>query len=73
LSVAVPAKKVDRELSFPKESIEEINTCVDDWNLMTYDLMNRRDLKTTHHAGSQVIKDVVDYYSNNGIKDKKKM
>jgi GH18 family chitinase len=73
LSVAVPAKKVDRELSFPKETIKEMDLCLDDWNLMTYDMMNRRDLKTTHHAGSGVIKDVVDYYHMDGVVDKKKM
>lgn len=45
----------------------------DDWNLMTYDMMNRRYLKTTHHAGSAVIKDVVDYYHFNGVTDRKKL
>jgi GH18 family chitinase len=73
LSVAVPARKSDRELSFPKETIEEMDTCLDDWNLMTYDMMNRRDVKTAHHAGSAVIKDVVDYYHSNGVTDKKKL
>lgn len=73
LSLAAPARKADRELSFPKETITEVDRCLDDWNLMTYDMMNRRDLKTTHHAGSAVIKDVVDYYSSNGIEDKKRL
>jgi chitinase len=73
LSVAAPARKNDRELSYPEDTIKEIDTCLDDWNLMTYDMMNRRDLKTAHHAGSAVIKDVVDYYHSNGVVDKKKM
>lgn len=28
LSVAVPARKADRELSFPKETIQEMATCL---------------------------------------------
>jgi len=71
--VAVPSKKVDRELSFPKATIEDMDLCLDEWSLMTYDMMNRRDDKTLHHAGSAVIKDVLDYYHSNGVTDKKKL
>jgi len=73
ISIAVPARTADRELSFPKDTIKKMDPCLDNWNLMTYDMMNRRDLTTAHHAGSAVIKDVVDYYSMDGVVDKKKM
>jgi GH18 family chitinase len=73
LSAAVPARQVDRELAFPKKTVEQMNLCLDEWNLMTYDNMNRRDNITLHHAGKTVTKDVVDYYYFDGVVDKKKM
>ena len=73
LSVAVPARKEDRELAFTKETVEKMDPCLDEWNLMTYDAMNRRDQKALHHAGSAVIKDVVEYYQFGDVVDKKKM
>ena len=73
LSVAVPARKEDRELAFSKDMVQKMDPCLDEWNLMTYDAMNRRDDKAAHHAGSAVIKDVVEYYQFDDVVDKKKM
>lgn len=53
--------------------VQKMDPCLDEWNLMTYDAMNRRDDKAAHHAGSAVIKDVVEYYQFGDVVDKKKM
>ncbi|KAH8725449.1 glycoside hydrolase superfamily [Phaeosphaeriaceae sp. PMI808] len=49
LSVAVPGKKGDM-IGFTKETGPEIWKSVDYINVMTYDLMNRRDNITRHHT-----------------------
>lgn len=50
LSIAVPGKPGDM-LAFTRETTPQIAHVVDFVNVMTYDLMNRRDTATTHHAG----------------------
>jgi hypothetical protein len=57
LSVAVPGRELD--------------PCVDHFNLMSYDAMNRRDSKTAHHSGSAVIGKVIDFYDKAGMTKKK--
>ena len=54
-------------LAFTKETIPLINPSLDFYNVMTYDLMNRRDNITKHHTGIQISIDGVDAYLQNGV------
>ncbi len=49
LSIAVPGKEGDM-IAFTAEQIPKISAAVDFVNVMTYDLMNRRDNATNHHT-----------------------
>ncbi|KAI1074315.1 glycoside hydrolase family 18 protein [Whalleya microplaca] len=49
LSIAVPGLERDM-IAFTPENVPVINGIVDVVNVMTYDLMNRRDTKTSHHT-----------------------
>ncbi|KAI0008691.1 glycoside hydrolase family 18 protein [Xylariaceae sp. FL0662B] len=49
LSIAVPGLERDM-IAFTTEQVPIINDAVDVVNVMTYDLMNRRDTKTNHHT-----------------------
>ncbi|KAF2823112.1 glycoside hydrolase [Ophiobolus disseminans] len=49
LSIAVPGKQGDM-MAFTKENGAKIWTSVDYINIMSYDLMNRRDNVTKHHS-----------------------
>ncbi|KAK5658891.1 hypothetical protein OQA88_1705 [Cercophora sp. LCS_1] len=49
LSIAVPALERDM-IAYTAEHVPKINDAVDFVNVMTYDLMNRRDNVTTHHT-----------------------
>ncbi|KAK4193241.1 chitinase 1 [Podospora australis] len=49
LSIAVPGLQRDM-MGYTKETVQQINKAVDFVNVMTYDLMNRRDSVTTHHT-----------------------
>ena len=50
LTAAVPGLKRDM-LAFTKTTLPKIYESVDFLNVMTYDLMNRRDTITNHHSG----------------------
>ncbi|CAK7202210.1 hypothetical protein SEUCBS139899_004932 [Sporothrix eucalyptigena] len=50
LSAAVPGKPEDM-LAFTPDTMPSIMNSVDFLNVMTYDLMNRRDSVTKHHSG----------------------
>jgi GH18 family chitinase len=50
MTAAVPAKPIDM-ISFTKTNVPRIMDKVDFLNVMTYDLMNRRDSLTDHHTG----------------------
>jgi GH18 family chitinase len=71
VSVALPGRKDDREV-FQKSMLEQLDKCVNHFNLMSYDDMNRRDTRTKHHTGSKMVGEVVQYYNDNGV-DKKRM
>lgn len=66
LSVAVPGRLVDIQATdaYNVETITEMEKSIDFWNLMTYDMMNRRDLRAVHHAGKQGTEAAVTEYSN---------
>lgn len=49
LSIAVPGLERDM-IAYTAESVPTIDAAVDFVNVMTYDLMNRRDLTTKHHT-----------------------
>ncbi|KAI1330105.1 family 18 glycoside hydrolase [Xylariaceae sp. FL0255] len=49
LSIAVPGLQRDM-IAYTAETVPQINDIVDSVNLMTYDLMNRRDNFTNHHT-----------------------
>ncbi|KAF3771083.1 carbohydrate-binding module family 18 [Cryphonectria parasitica EP155] len=49
LSIAVPALERDM-LAYTAETVPQISAAVDFVNIMTYDLMNRRDNFTKHHT-----------------------
>jgi GH18 family chitinase len=66
LSVAVPGRIVDIRATdaYNSETIPEIEKSIDYWNLMTYDMMNRRDGRAVHHAGKQAIEATVTEYTS---------
>ncbi|THC93779.1 hypothetical protein EYZ11_006756 [Aspergillus tanneri] len=66
LSIAVPGKRVDM-IAFTKEQGPKIWESVDMVNVMSYDLMNRRDNVTKHHASVEGSLDTVRAYQDVGL------
>jgi GH18 family chitinase len=58
-------------LAFTKETIPKISASLDFFNIMTYDLMNRRDNITKHHTGVKLSLDAIDAYLENGVSPEK--
>lgn len=54
-------------IAFNNENIAALSDSLDFFNIMTYDLMNRRDNITKHHTGIQLSLDAVDAYLENGV------
>lgn len=54
-------------LAFTKRTVPEISASLDFFNVMAYDLMNRRDTVTKHHTGLQLSLDAIDAYAENGV------
>ncbi|KAF2969660.1 hypothetical protein GQX73_g3940 [Xylaria multiplex] len=65
MSAAVPGIPRDM-LAFTAETVPQIMESLDFLNIMTYDLMNRRDNVTKHHTGVQLSLDSVNAYMANG-------
>ncbi|KAK4452138.1 endochitinase 1 [Podospora aff. communis PSN243] len=65
ISAAVPGLRRDM-LAFTHETVPRIMRHLDFLNVMTYDLMNRRDIITKHHTGIQLSADAIGAYINNG-------
>ncbi|KAJ5335085.1 CAZyme family GH18 [Penicillium brevicompactum] len=61
LSIATPGRKQDF-IAFTKEQGPKIFESVDYVNVMSYDLINRRDNVTDHHSGVQGSLDVINEY-----------
>ena len=54
-------------LAFTKDTIPAISQSLDFFNVMTYDLMNRRDNITKHHTGIELSMDSVNAYEERGV------
>lgn len=65
LSAAVPGLPRDM-LAFTSKTLPSIMKSVDFLNVMTYDLMNRRDNITKHHTGVQLSLESINQYVSNG-------
>lgn len=65
ISAAVPGLPRDM-LAFTNETIPKILQSVDFFNIMTYDLMNRRDNVTKHHTGLAISLEAIDTYVERG-------
>ncbi|KAM0540021.1 hypothetical protein ACHAO7_011598, partial [Fusarium culmorum] len=66
LSIAVPGLKRDM-LAYVSEYVSIINKNVDFINVMSYDLMNRRDHLTTHHVSVEGAESAIDNYLSLGF------
>ncbi|KAI0881384.1 glycoside hydrolase family 18 protein [Annulohypoxylon maeteangense] len=70
ISAAVPGLPRDM-LAFKSETVPQIMGSLDFLNVMTYDLMNRRDSVTKHHTGVQAsLESVHAYIANGASRDK---
>ncbi|KAI5917916.1 glycoside hydrolase family 18 protein [Camillea tinctor] len=65
MSAAVPGLVRDM-LAFTADTVPRIMASLDFLNVMTYDLMNRRDNVTKHHTGVRLSLEAVDAYLRNG-------
>ncbi|KAI1122014.1 glycoside hydrolase family 18 protein [Nemania abortiva] len=65
MSAAVPGIPRDM-LAFTPEALPQIMESLDFLNVMTYDLMNRRDNATKHHTGVQLSLNAVRAYMERG-------
>lgn len=70
ISAAVPGLRRDM-LAFTKDTIPKIDASLDFFNIMTYDLMNRRDNITKHHTGIELSLDVINAYLERGVPSEK--
>jgi len=66
LSIAVPGLERDM-IAYTAEQVPEIDKVVDFVNIMSYDLMNRRDNVTTHHTSLAGSLAGVDAYISRGL------
>lgn len=66
LSIAVPGLERDM-IAYTAEQVPKINDIVDVVNVMSYDLMNRRDATTKHHTSVQGSLASIDKYLELGF------
>ncbi|EHL01634.1 putative Chitinase C [Glarea lozoyensis 74030] len=66
ITAAVPGLPRDM-LAFTSTTIPIILPSIDFFNIMTYDLMNRRDSQTLHHAGVQASLTSINAYLSAGV------
>ncbi|KAG9378262.1 Glycoside hydrolase family 18 protein [Pyrenophora tritici-repentis] len=66
ISAAVPGLPRDM-MAFTHETVPIINKYVNFFNIMTYDLLNRRDNVTKHHTGIQLSLEAIDAYISRGV------
>jgi len=65
ISAAVPGLERDM-LAFTRTTVPQITRHLDFLNVMTYDLMNRRDAVTKHHTGVSLSLRAIDAYLKRG-------
>ncbi|KAI1247520.1 hypothetical protein MGN70_011410 [Eutypa lata] len=70
LSIAVPGKEIDM-IAYTAEQVPKINDIVDVVNVMSYDIMNRRDATTNHHTSVKESLNTIDKYIELGFDAKK--
>lgn len=70
ISAAVPGLPRDM-LAFTKKTMPEISSSLDFLNIMTYDLMNRRDNITKHHTGVGLSLKAIESYEEAGLSSEK--
>ncbi|KAK3305454.1 glycoside hydrolase family 18 protein [Chaetomium strumarium] len=70
ISAAVPGLRRDM-LAFTRETVPRIMRHVDFLNVMSYDLMNRRDTITKHHTGVELSLEAIDAYVAAGVAPQK--
>ncbi|KKF92099.1 Chitinase 1 [Ceratocystis platani] len=66
LSIAVPGLERDM-MAYTPEKVAAINAVVDYVNVMTYDLLNRRDTVSDHHSGIKNSLAAIDTYIERGF------
>nr|AIT18905.1 chitinase [Hirsutella thompsonii] len=66
LSIAVPGREVDM-IAFTAQNVPKIDEAVDFVNVMTYDLMNRRENETKHHTSIEDSNKTIDTYIERGM------
>ncbi|KKF92177.1 Lectin-B [Ceratocystis platani] len=66
LSIAVPGLERDM-MAYTPEKVAAINAVVDYVNVMTYDLINRRDTVSGHHSGVKNSLAAIDAYIERGF------
>ncbi|WYZ43764.1 hypothetical protein EsH8_VII_000200 [Colletotrichum jinshuiense] len=66
ISAATPGLERDM-IAFTKETVPRIAETLDFVNVMTYDMMNRRDNVTKHHTGVELSRMAVDNYMSRGV------
>lgn len=66
LSIAVPGLERDM-IAFTANTVPRISAAVDFVNVMTYDLMNRRDTATKHHTDVNGSLSTIETYIANGM------
>lgn len=66
ISAAVPGLPRDM-MAFTNKTIPKISSSLDFFNVMTYDMMNRRDCITKHHTGIELSVQAVNAYIENGV------
>ncbi|VUC33521.1 unnamed protein product [Clonostachys rosea] len=67
LTIATPGKEVDL-IAFTTATLPRIIRAVDFINVMTYDMMNRRDTTVQHHSGIADSRDAIQRYVDRGAK-----
>jgi len=70
MSAAVPGLARDMG-AFNNETMSQISASLDFFNVMAYDLMNRRDNVTKHHTGLNLSMEAVNNYLERGIPSEK--
>ncbi len=66
MSAAVPGRPQDM-LAFTEATIPQIKSSLDFLNIMTYDMINRRDNAIMHHTGIELSRQAIDTYASRGL------